>query len=106
VAPFQELWQEISLILTTYKLEQYPEAATCAFGVHLTRTQLAQLSDRPDRILFIAFDSDRAGRDAASVLAQTLRNTALTVRIVELPTGHDPNSFFAAGASTEHEQGN
>lgn len=73
---------------------------TCAFGVHLTSTQIAQLSDRPDRTLFIAFDSDPPGRDAACVLAQTLRNAALTVRIVDLPAGHDPNIFFAAGAST------
>ena len=73
---------------------------TCAFGVHLTSTQLAQLSDCPDRTLFIAFDSDPAGRDAAYALAQTLRNTALTVRIVDLPVGLDPNTFFTAGAST------
>jgi len=72
---------------------------TCAFGVHLTSTQLAQLSDRSDRSVFIAFDSDPAGRHASCTLAETLRNTSLNVRIVDLPAGHDPNSFFAAGAS-------
>jgi DNA primase len=72
---------------------------TCAFGVHLTSMQLSQLADRPDRTVFIAFDSDPAGHHAALALAQTLRNTRLCVRIVDLPTSHDPNSFFAAGAS-------
>jgi DNA primase len=70
-----------------------------AFGIHLTAMQLAQLSDRPDRTVFIAFDSDPAGRHAASALAHTLRHTHLSVRIVDLPADHDPNSFFAAGAS-------
>lgn len=73
---------------------------TCAFGVHLTPTQLAQLSDRHDRTVFIAFDADPAGRNAAGALAQRLRHTCLSVRIVDLPDGHDPNSFFAGGAST------
>lgn len=72
---------------------------SCAFGVHLTHTQLSQLSHRPNRTVFIAFDSDPAGHNAAGALAQRLRNTRLSVRIVDLPAGHDPNSFFAAGAS-------
>ena len=72
---------------------------TCTFGVHLTQTQLAQLSDRLDRTVFIAFDSDLAGRNAARALAQTLCSTPLSIRIADLPAGHDPNSFFTAGAS-------
>lgn len=72
---------------------------TCAFGIHLTPTQRAQLSDRPGRTVFIAFDSDPAGRHGAFALAETLRNTRLNVRIVDLPAEHDPNSFFIAGAS-------
>jgi DNA primase len=65
----------------------------------LPPTQLAQLPDRTDRAVFIAFDSDPPGRNAACALAQTLRDTGLTVKIVDLPSGHDPNSFFTAGAS-------
>lgn len=72
---------------------------TCACGVHLTPTQFAQLSDRPDRTVFITFDSDPAGQNASRVLAQKLRNAAINVRTVDLPTGHDPNSYFLAGAS-------
>lgn len=74
---------------------------SCAFGIHLTPTQLAQLCQQPDRTVFIAFDSDPAGRHAASALAQTLRNTGITARIVDLPSEHDPNSFFTAGASAD-----
>jgi DNA primase len=72
---------------------------SCAFGIHLTQTQLAPLSGRPDRTVWIAFDSDPAGRNAACALAQRLRHTRLSLRMVDLPKGHDPNSFFAAGAA-------
>jgi DNA primase len=77
---------------------------TCAFGVHLTPTQFAQLSDRPDRTVFITFDSDPAGQNASRVLAQKLREAAINVRFVDLPTGQDPNSYFLAGASTAEFQ--
>ena len=77
---------------------------SCAFGIPLTPTQLAQLSERPDRTVWIAFDSDPAGRNAARALAQRLHPTGLSVRIVDLPAGHDPNSFFAAGASAAEFQ--
>jgi len=73
---------------------------TCALGVHLSSTQLAQLSDRLDRTVFITFDSDPAGQNASDLLAQKLRNAAINVRIVDLPAGLDPNSYFLAGAST------
>ena len=71
---------------------------TCAFGVHLTQAQFSQLSDRSDRAVFIAFDSDLAGRDAARSLAQRLHGSGLNARIVELPAGQDPNSYFLSGA--------
>jgi len=77
---------------------------SCAFGIHLTETQLAQLSERPGRTVWLAFDSDPAGRNAACALAQRLRHTGLRVRIADLPAGHDPNSFFAAGASAAQFQ--
>lgn len=77
---------------------------TCAFGVHLTPTQLAQLSGRPGRTVFITFDSDPAGQHASGLLAQKLRQAAINVRIVDLPAGHDPNSYFLAGASAAEFQ--
>jgi len=75
--------------------------STCAFGAHLTPAQIMQLSDRRERLVLLAFDSDAnsAGLRAAHRLARRLQCTALRARIVELPPGHDPNSYFADGAT-------
>lgn len=77
--------------------------ATCAFGTHLTQTQIAEISGRPGREVFIAFDSDSngTGQSAARALGRRLRESGLDVRIVSLPTGHDPNSFFLSGATAD-----
>ena len=74
---------------------------TSALGCHLTADQFAQLCDDPVRQVFIAFDSDAnaAGQRAASKLALQLHKAGLQARIVRLPDGHDPNSFFVSGAS-------
>jgi DNA primase len=77
---------------------------TCAFGTHLTPAQFSQLCERNGRQLYIAFDCDanRAGQQSAAALAQRLKDADQHVRIVELPDGHDPNSYFVAGA-TAHD---
>jgi DNA primase len=77
------------------------ENTTCGFGIHLSRRQLAQLCDGRVRMVFIAFDSDPngAGQSAARFLAQRLAPVGLTAHIVELPLGHDPNSYFVSGAT-------
>jgi DNA primase len=74
---------------------------TCAIGTHLTPTQLSQLGDQPGRFVYIAFDQDanQVGQQAAHTLARRLEGVALNARIVPLPPGHDPNSYFAAGAT-------
>jgi DNA primase len=74
---------------------------TCAIGTHLTATQLAQLCERGDRCVYLAFDQDenQAGQQAARMLAQQLQQAGLRVRMVSLPAGHDPNSYFVAGAT-------
>jgi DNA primase len=74
---------------------------TCALGTRLTVAQLGQLCDRPGRQVFLAFDSDanHAGQQAARRLAQRLAAAGLIVRIAELPDGHDPSSYFVAGAT-------
>lgn len=74
---------------------------TCAIGTHLTPTQLAQLRENPDRCIYIAFDQDenQAGQNAANDLLQRLDRAGLNVRLVDLPAGHDPNSYFTSGAS-------
>jgi DNA primase len=74
---------------------------TSALGCHMTAKQFAQLCDDPTRLVFIAFDSDAnaSGQRAASKLAAQLRKAGLHSRIVRLPDGHDPNSFFVSGAT-------
>lgn len=74
---------------------------TCAIGTHLTPEQFSQLSDPRGRSVYVVFDQDenRAGQQAAAQLARRLQNAGVSVRIVSLPLGHDPNSYFVAGAS-------
>jgi DNA primase len=74
---------------------------TSALGTHLTSAQLDQLCDRPGRRIYICFDQDEnhAGQRASQQLACHLKRAGGTVRIVRLPAGHDPNSYFVAGAT-------
>jgi DNA primase len=64
---------------------------------------LAQLCENPDRCVYIAFDQDenQAGQRAADSLLQVLDKAGLKIQLVGLPAGHDPNSYFVAGASTQ-----
>jgi DNA primase len=74
---------------------------TCAFGTHLTPAQFQQLSDLPGRRVYLVLDQDenQAGQQAAHHLAHRLENVGLAAHIVPLPAGHDPNSYFLAGAT-------
>jgi DNA primase len=74
---------------------------TCAIGASLTPAQLAQLSDQPGRSVYIVFDQDdnQAGQKASHQLALRLKGAGIEAHIVQLPHGHDPNSYFVAGAS-------
>lgn len=75
--------------------------ATCAIGTHLTPLQWSQLSDQPGRVIYIAFDNDanRAGQHSSHLLARRMEGAGLQARIVCLPPGQDPNSYFVAGAT-------
>jgi DNA primase len=72
---------------------------TCAIGTQLTSAQLAQLTDQPGRSVYIVFDQDenQAGQKASHQLALRLKSAGIQARIVQLPHGHDPNSYFIAG---------
>jgi DNA primase len=74
---------------------------TCAIGTHLTPEQWKQLADQPGREVYIAFDQDqnRAGQQAAQRLAAHLHRAGRRAYVLALPDGHDPNSYFVAGAS-------
>jgi DNA primase len=71
---------------------------TCSLGTHLNARQLQQLCDAP-RIIYLAFDADSngSGQQAAQHLSRTLRKRGICARLVSLPEGHDPNSFFVEG---------
>jgi len=74
---------------------------TCAIGTHLTPAQLAQLCDSPHRSVYIVFDQDEnhAGQQASRPLAQRLQSAGIKAHMVQLPPGHDPNSYFVAGGT-------
>jgi DNA primase len=74
---------------------------TCALGTHLTPCQFQQLTERPDRSIYIVFDQDEnhAGQQASHQLARRLADAGVSARLVPLPPGHDPNSYWVAGAT-------
>ena len=51
--------------------------------------------------MYIAFDKDenQAGQRAARQLARRLADAGMDAPRGSLPAGHDPNSYFAAGAT-------
>jgi DNA primase len=59
------------------------------------------------RTVYLAFDSDvnGSGQRAAQSLSQRLRAAGLSTRRVELPAGHDPNSFFVSGGDARQFHG-
>jgi len=79
---------------------------TCAMGSHLNAHQLRQLCDGAPRTVYVAFDSDAngSGQQAAQRLVHHLVNQGVTVLRIELPNGHDPNSFFVGGGDNQQFQ--
>jgi DNA primase len=84
---------------------------TCALGCHLNAVQFRQLcveEGRPgrSRTVYLALDADAngSGQQAAQRLSQRLRAQGITTRCVELPDGHDPNSFFVGGGDAREFQ--
>jgi len=74
---------------------------TCAIGTQLAPAQLAQLADQPGRSIYIVFDQDenQAGQKGSHQLAHRLQGIGIRAHIVQLPHGHDPNSYFVTGAT-------
>lgn len=76
--------------------------AVAALGSHLNNQQLSELCQPGGRVAYICFDADLngSGQRAARRLSIQLRHAGVEALRVDLPEGHDPASFFAAGAST------
>ena len=104
-------WESVSSFSTVILVEGLFDLAvlwqagfrntTCAIGTQLTSAQLAQLAEQPRRSVYIAFDQDdnQAGQKGSHQLAQRLQGVGIRAHIVQLPHGHDPNSYFVAGAT-------
>ena len=58
------------------------------------------------RTVYLALDSDDngSGQRAAQCLSQRLRAEGIATLRVELPDGHDPNSFFVSGGNAHEFQ--
>jgi DNA primase len=56
--------------------------------------------------VYLTFDADAngSGQQAALHLASRLREHGLSARIVSLPDGFDPNTFFAQGRNAKEFQ--
>jgi DNA primase len=78
---------------------------TCSLGTCLNAAQLHQLCDGALRTVYLAFDSDHngSGPRAARQLAQRLWTHRVEAFPVDLPDGHDPNSFFVHGGGDAHQ---
>jgi DNA primase len=77
---------------------------TCSLGTHLNARQFRQLCDA-SRTVYLAFDADRngSGQHAAQDLSRSLRERGIPARLVSLPEGHDPNSFFVHGGGNARQ---
>jgi DNA primase len=76
--------------------------ATC--GTALTASH-ARLLRRCTETVCVNFDQDEAGQRAARRSLEVLLGEGLRVRVVELPEGHDPDSFLGAeGAEAYRRQ--
>ena len=84
---------------------------TSALGTHLNAQQLRQLCaddgyGGKSRMVYLALDSDDngSGQRATQCLSQRLRAEGIATLHVELPEGHDPNSFFVSGGTAQEFQ--
>src|SRR5215471_969919 len=98
-------WESVSAFSTVILVEGLFDLAvlwqagfrntTCAIGTRLTPAQLSQLAEEPRRSVYIAFDQDdnQAGQQRSHHLALRLQGIGIRAHIVQLPHGHDPNSY-------------
>jgi DNA primase len=73
---------------------------TCSLGTHLNARQFRQLCEG-NRTVYLAIDADGSGsgQEAAQRLSKGLRERGIPARLVSIPEGHDPNSFFVSGGN-------
>jgi DNA primase len=74
-------------------LEEGIEEAVATCGTALTASHARLLRRMADTVC-LNFDQDEAGRRAARRSLEVLLGEGLRVRVLELPEGHDPDSFL------------
>jgi DNA primase catalytic core len=83
-----------------------PEAvATC--GTALTDQHITLLKKSGVEILYLCFDSDKAGRNATLSAIERLetwvQRQALKIRVLRIPDGKDPDDYFKTHTAEEFE---
>ncbi len=72
------------------------EGAVAALGTSFTERQASELRKYADNI-YLCFDADAAGSSAATkavdIASKVIEHTGLSVRVVALPEGDDPDSY-------------
>ena len=84
-------------------LERGVEEAVATCGTALTASH-ARLLRRFVETVCVNFDQDEAGQRAARRSLEVLFGEGLRVRVVELPEGHDPDSYLAAEGGDAYRQ--
>ncbi len=83
------------------------ENAVASLGTSFTAEQAAELRKYADYI-FLCFDGDAAGSAAATkavdVASNVIENAGLSVKIVALPTGEDPDSLVRSQGTAAFEK--
>jgi DNA primase len=74
-----------------------------SLGTSLTREQ-AKLIKRFTSEVILAYDADTAGQNATLRGMEILEGTGLTVRVLNLPTGFDPDSFIKEKGVADFEE--
>jgi DNA primase len=72
------------------------ENAVATMGTALTQEHISILS-RYTQNAVLAFDSDSAGMSAALRSAPMFEEAGFNVRVIDMPSGHDPDSFLKRG---------
>ena len=75
---------------------------TALYGTNgLTQDHARLIQTHDIQRLYLVMDGDDAGRRGAERTAQKLKALGLDIMAVQLPQGHDPNSYFIDGGSVE-----
>lgn len=80
-------------------MHQYGFCETFAtLGTAFTLNQMKMIS-RSLKTLFVVYDADRAGEQAVLSLAKKCWDVEIDLKVIILPTGHDPASFLSSGGN-------